>query len=127
MPRTHSPQQPGNFAMVCHHLTFEEDDDSSLDNNTLLARMEHHSPVEHPMAHHLTSTDEEEEEHFPTAPLNDDVWMKNQFQTGTYAFMKIHNMICSHTLAHTTWICYISLWIMHLSMWTSVTFSIYKM
>ena len=31
------------------------------------------------MPHHLTSADKEEEdakEHFPTAPLNDDVWMK---------------------------------------------------
>ena len=56
--------------MHCH-LTFEEDDNSPLD-----ARTEHHSPKEHPMACHLTSADEEEddvEEHFPTAPLNDDV------------------------------------------------------
>ena len=58
-------------------LTFEEDDNPSLDNNTLLARMEHHSPIEHLLAHHLSSTDkDEEEEHFPTAPLNDDVWME---------------------------------------------------
>ena len=34
------------------------------------------------MAHHLSSTEEdkeeekEEEEHFPTAPLNDDIWME---------------------------------------------------
>ena len=60
---------------------FEEDDDFSLDNNTLLARTECHSPVKHPMACHLSSTDEdeeeeEEEENFPTAPLNDDVWME---------------------------------------------------
>ena len=65
--------------MHCH-LTFEEDDDSSLHNNIIHARTEHHSPVEHPMAHHLTSADDEEEEdeeeHFPTAPLNDDVWME---------------------------------------------------
>ena len=57
---------------------FEEDDESSLDRDTLHTRMEHHSPEEHPMAHHLSSADEdkEEEEHFPTAPLNDDVWME---------------------------------------------------
>ena len=80
-PRALSPQQPGNLTTVCHHLTFEEDDDSSLDSNTLHTRMEHHSPEEHPMAHHLTSADEDEEEedakeHFPTVPLNDDVWME---------------------------------------------------
>ena len=68
---------------MCHLLTFEVDDDFSLDNNTLLARMEHHSPVEHPMTHWLSSADEEEEEeednnkeHFPTAPLNDNIWME---------------------------------------------------
>ena len=27
---------------------------------------------------------------------------KNQFQTGTYAFMNIHNMICVLILAHTS-------------------------
>ena len=60
------------------HLTFEEDDNSSIDSNTLHARTEHPSPVEHPMACHLTGADEEEEgeeEHFPAAPLNDDVWV----------------------------------------------------
>ena len=70
---------------MCHYLTFEEDDNSSLDHNILHARKEHHSPEEHPMAHHLSSADREEEdeeeeedaeEHFPTAPLNNDVWME---------------------------------------------------
>ena len=76
-PRTHSPQQPGNLTTVHCHLTFEGDDNSSIDSNTLHTRTEHHSPVEHPMAHHLTSADEEEEEgNFPTAPLNDDIWME---------------------------------------------------
>ena len=59
-------------------------EDSSLDNNTLHTRMEHHSPEEHQMAHHLTSAieegkgkeEEDAEEHFPTAPLNDDIWMQ---------------------------------------------------
>ena len=70
-PRAH------NLTTVCHHLMFEEDDASSLDNNTLLAITEHHSPVVHPMACHLSSTEgDKEEEHFPTAPLNDDVWME---------------------------------------------------
>ena len=53
---------------MCHHLTFEEDDNSSIDSNPL-----------HDC--HLTSAEEEEEEgrkeeHFPTAPLNDDVGME---------------------------------------------------
>ena len=75
-PRACSSQQPGNITTVHCYLMFEEDEDSSLDNDTLLARMEHHSPVEHPMACCLSSTDVEEEEHFPTASLNDDVWME---------------------------------------------------
>ena len=33
------------------------------------------------MAHHLTSTEEEgDKEHFPTAPLNDGVWMEEPVQ-----------------------------------------------
>ena len=84
-PKVHSPQQPGKLTTVHCHLTFEGDDDSSsLDSNTLHTRMEHHLPEEHPMAHLLTSTDEDEEdkeeedteEHFPTALLNDDIWME---------------------------------------------------
>ena len=46
--------------------------------------MEYCSSEEHPMAHHLTSADKGEEdeedkdteEHFPTAPLNNDIWME---------------------------------------------------
>ena len=63
-------------------LTFEEDDYSSLCRDTPNTRTEHHSPEEHPMAHHLTSIEEEDkeeedtEEDFPTAPLNDNVWME---------------------------------------------------
>ena len=61
---------------------FKEDDESSLGRDTLHTRMKHHSPEEQPMAHHLTNIEEEDEEeedaeeHFPTAPLNDDVWME---------------------------------------------------
>ena len=60
---------------------FKEDDESSLGRDTLHTRMEHSSPKGHPMAHHLTSIEEDEEEddteeHFPTASLNDDVWME---------------------------------------------------
>ena len=133
-PRTQSPQQLGNLTTVCHDLMFEEDD-SSLDNKTLHARMEHHSLEEHPIAHHLTSTDNEEEdeeeeydeEHFPTAPLHDDVWMEESVLD---RHLCIHedsqNNLCSY-LAHTAWISYTSLQIMHFSIWTSVTFSTSKM
>ena len=38
---------------------------------------------------------------------------KNQFQTGIYIFMKIHNMICPLTFAGTVWISYTLLQIMH--------------
>ena len=44
--------------------------------------MEHHSPDKNTMACHLTSIREQEkeeedaEEHFPTASLDDDVWME---------------------------------------------------
>ena len=101
-PRAHQPKEPGTLTTVHCHLTFEEDEESSLDRGTIHPRMEHHSPNENTMAHHLTSMEEEDvEEHFPTA-----YWMmmsgwKNQFQRGTYEFMKIHNMTCALTLAHT--------------------------
>ena len=79
-PREHSPHWPGNLTTVHCHLRFKEDDNSSIDSTTFHARTEHHSPVEHLMAHHLSSTydnkEEEEAEHFPTAPLNDDVCME---------------------------------------------------
>ena len=126
-PRACSSQQPGNLNTVCYQLTFEKDDDFPLGRDTLHTRMEHHSPEEHPMAWHLNSIEEEEdeeeeedtEEQFPTAPLKDDVWME---EPGTCAFMNIHNKICALTLAHTAWITYTSLWIMHLTTWTSATF-----
>ena len=66
----------------------------------------------------VTFEEEEEEEegekHFPTAPIDDDVWWKNQSQTGTSASMNSHNhMICAHTSAHTDWISYTPLQNMH--------------
>ena len=52
-----------------------DDDDSSIDRNPLYGRTEQPLPAKHQMAHHLTSA-EEVEKHFPTAPLDDDVWME---------------------------------------------------
>ena len=62
---------------MCCHLTFDEDDNSSIDSNPLHSSTEQSSPTEHQMACHITSAEEEEvEEHFPTAPLGDDIWME---------------------------------------------------
>ena len=75
-PQAYSPQQPGNLNAMCCHLIFEENDNSSIDSNPLHARTEHYLPAEHQMACHLTSKDKDEEEHFPTAPLDDDICME---------------------------------------------------
>ena len=56
---------------------FKENEESSLNRDTLHPRMEHHSPDENTVACHLTSIEEEDaEEHFPTASLDDNVWME---------------------------------------------------
>ena len=63
---------------------FSDDESSSTDGRQLHTRTEQSSPVEQQMACHLTddsfqdvpSEEEEVEEHFPTAPLEDDVWME---------------------------------------------------
>ena len=66
------------------------------------------------MDYHHTSTpntddsfqDSIAEEDFPTAPLDDDIWLEIQFQIDTYVFMKCHNHITSvPTPAHTAWTC----------------------
>ena len=79
-PLTHqaySPQQPSNLNTVCCHLAFDNDDSSSTDTGPLPDRTEHSSPAEHQMACHLTSAEDKEvEEHFPTAALDDDIWME---------------------------------------------------
>ena len=63
---------------MCCCLTFEGNDAPSIDSNALHARAEQQSPAEHQITCHLTSAEEEvdEEEHFPRAPLDDDVWME---------------------------------------------------
>ena len=98
---------PGYLTTVCHHLTFEEDKESSLNRNTTHPRMEHHSPDENTMV----STSPLQKKKIKTKKMQKDTspqlhWMmmsgwKNQFQRGTYAFMKIHNMIYALTLACT--------------------------
>ena len=83
----HLPHQHSSLSSICCHLTFSNDDSSSADNSPLQSRTEQFSPVEQQMAQHLTDDsfqddpseeeeeEEEEEEDFPTAPLEDDIWM----------------------------------------------------
>ena len=90
---------------------FSNDENSSTDSRPLHGRTEQPSPVEQQISHHLTDDSfwdiPSEEEDFPTAPLDDDIWLENQSQTGTYASMNTHNyMTCALTLAHTAWISY---------------------
>ena len=57
---------------------------------------------------------DKEEENFPTVPLDDDVWLEEPAQTGTYASTTSHNhMACALTPAHTVWISYTPLLKMH--------------
>ena len=60
---------------MCHHLIYKEDEESSLK-----PRVEDHSLEEDTLACHLPSIAEEDEddaeEHFPTASLDDNVWME---------------------------------------------------
>ena len=74
-PRTHPSPQPGVLTTVFHHLTYEEDKESSFN-----PRREDHSPEEDTLAHCLPSiadNDEDNaEEYFPTASLDDNVWME---------------------------------------------------
>ena len=65
-------------------MTLSDDESSSTDGRHLHGRREQSSPVEQEMACQLTndsfqnvpSEEEEVEEHFPTTPLDDDVWIE---------------------------------------------------
>ena len=85
-PLTHwaySPHWHSSLSSICHCLMFSNDDSSSTDSNPLHGRIEQSSPVEQQMASCLkddsfqdvSSEEKEEEEQFPTAPLDDAVWM----------------------------------------------------
>ena len=75
---THSPHWHSSPSSVCCCLTFN--DSSSTDTSPLHGRTEHSSPAEQQMVWHLTDNSffdvTCEEEHFPTAPLDDDIWME---------------------------------------------------
>ena len=82
--KAHSCHQHGSLSSIHCCLTFGDDDISSTDNSPLHGRTEQSSLVEQQMACHLTddsfqdiTSEEEVEEHFPTAPLDDDVWMED--------------------------------------------------
>ena len=78
----HSPQWHRSLSSVHHCLTFSNDKNPSPDSSPLHGRPEQSSPTEQQMVHHHTAdslqdvTNEEEEEYFPTAPLDDDVWLE---------------------------------------------------
>ena len=85
--QAHLPHQHSSLSSVCHHWIFSDDENSSLNSNQLHDRMELSLPVEQPMCHCLTDNsfqdvtseeeeEEEEEELFPTAPLDDKIWME---------------------------------------------------
>ena len=117
----HSPQRLSNHNPVCHHLTFGSSDDEnpSTDSGSLHGMEEHSSPAQQHMLYYCTDDalqdriNEEEEEDFPTAPLNDGVWLEVLIPV------------------HTAWICHHSLQnIPHyhtMRWWTSMTSQISKM
>ena len=139
---------------VCLCLMFSISDDESPvktsdphlqlcsipDSSPLHGRAEPPLPVQNLMNYHHTSTpstddsfhDATGEEDFPTAPLDDAIWLEDQFWIDTYVFMSSHSHIASVlTPSHTCWTCHIPLQKMqqHPAMrwWTSVTSSISKM
>ena len=63
-------------------MTFNTEDNSSTDSSPLHSKAEQSSPAEHQIVHHCTDgsfqdvPSDKEEEHFPTAPLGDDVWLE---------------------------------------------------
>ena len=73
MPR--ACPSPAYLNTVCCHLTYKEDEECSLN-----PRMEDHSPEEDTLACCLPSIaecdEDDAEDHFPTALLDDAVWME---------------------------------------------------
>ena len=64
-------------------MTFIDDENFSTDSSPLHGKTQQSSPAEHKIVHHHTDgsfqdvpSDKEEEEHFPTAPLDDGIWLE---------------------------------------------------
>ena len=79
----YSPQWHRSLSSVCCHLTFSNDEENpSTDSSPLHGRAEQSSSVKQQMVYHHTddsfqnATIEQGEEDFPTAPLDDNVWLE---------------------------------------------------
>ena len=78
----HSPQRLNSHNPACCQLTFGSSDEEnpSTDSSPLHGRAEQSSSVQQHMLYHCTdhsfqdATNEEED--FPTAPLDDDIWLE---------------------------------------------------
>ena len=98
-PATHS-----SLSSICCCLTFSNDESFSTDDRQLHGRSEHSSPVEQQIIPHLiddsfqdipSEEEEEVEEHFPTALLDNDVWMEEPVPDG---HLSIHEQSQAHDL-----------------------------
>ena len=106
-PLTHqaySPQWHSSLSSVCHHLKFSNDESSSTDGRQLHVRTEQSSPVEQMTCHLADDSyqdvpseeeEEEEEEAFPTATLDNDVWMEEPVPD---RYLCIHEQSKAHFL-----------------------------
>ena len=106
-------------ALKNHHLTFSSSDEESPipDRSPLHRRAEPPSPAQHHMDYHCTSTPgtddsfqdvtAEEKEDFPTAPLDDDIWLEDPVPDRHCVFMNSDSHIfCVLIPIYTAWICY---------------------
>ena len=148
----YSSQRFWSHILVHHCLVFTTSDDEnpvrtndqhSWHRSPLQGRAESPSQLQHHKLHYQTSipsTDdpfldaraEEEEESFPTAPLDDDIWLEDPVPDRHVCIMSSHNHITSvPILAHTALTCHIQLQKMHqhhtTRWWTSMTSQISKM
>ena len=103
----HLPHQQSSLSSICHHLTFGDDDSFSTDNSPLHGTTQQSSLVKQQMACHLTddsfqdiTSEEEVEEYFPTAPLDDDVWMEEPVPD---RHLCIHKQSQAHGLCSYPW------------------------
>ena len=93
----YSPRQFRSHSLICHCLVFTNSNDKnhvrtndphSLHHSLLQGRAEQPSLLQNQMVYHCTSTPNtdypfldataKEEENFPTAPLDDDIWLEDQ-------------------------------------------------
>ena len=93
--QSHPPQWHRSHRSVSCHFPFSNDESTSTDGSQLYGRAEQSSPIQQHVVYHHTddsfqdATNEEEEEDFPTAPLNDDIWLGEPIP---------HRHLCIHEL-----------------------------